>query len=188
MAYFPMFIDITNEDCLVVGGGKVALRKIKMLMDFDAKVSVIAKQIDREIKNLPGITYAERIFSEADLKKRKLVFAATDDRQINEYIATRCHELGIMCNVADNLEECSFICPAYLKEGDVVAAFSTGGNSPYLAQHLKEQNKEVVTEQIGQVAKEMAELRGRLKRKGIEPEERKETYRQYLEEKLKEGK
>ena len=83
MAYFPMFVDITESNCLVVGGGDVALRKVNVLLDFGARVHVIAKEISMELAALSEETdhllLEQREFTPLDLQERKLVVVATND-------------------------------------------------------------------------------------------------------------
>lgn len=153
MAYFPMFVDLTNKKCLVVGGGKVALRKVKMLLDFGAYVSIVAGNICSELVDLSltntMLSIYHRDFFKEDVLEQLLVIAATDDAKTNHYIAEICHKNNIPINVVDTLDECSFILPSYTKEQNVVAAFSSGGKSPVLTQYLNSKSKEYVTEEIG---------------------------------------
>lgn len=137
MACFPMFVDITGKSCLIVGGGKVALRKAKTLLDFGAEVTVLAPEICPELAQLP-VTVVKRTFQTADCAGHVLVVAATNKREINHQIALFCQKAVIPVNVIDSREESSFLFPAYRKEGDVVAAFSGSGDSPLIAQKLKE--------------------------------------------------
>ena len=142
MAFFPMFISIEDKPCLVVGGGRVALRKAKGLLDFGAKVTLVAETVG--LHKLENIQIHQRCFREEDLQEQEwaLVVAATDDRQVNSKISAYCHKAGIPVNVADCREECSFYFPAYCKEGDTVVGISTSGRSPSLAKHLREKAEE----------------------------------------------
>lgn len=160
MAYFPMFISIEGKPCLVVGGGRVALRKARGLLDFGAKVTVVAEtacvQVAKEaaekkssseingLHNSGSIRICLRSFRESDLHEQEwaLVVAATDDRQVNSTISAVCHKMGIPVNVADCREECTFYFPAYCKEGDTVLGISTAGKSPSLAKKLREKAEE----------------------------------------------
>lgn len=137
MACFPMFVDITGKPCLIVGGGRVALRKAKTLLDFGAEVSVVAPEVCPELAQLPA-AIAKRVFQPEDCKSKLLVVAATNDRSVNHEIAQCCRSQNIPVNVIDSREESTFLFPAYQKEGDVVAAFSGSGDSPLIAQKLKE--------------------------------------------------
>ena len=152
MAYFPMFIDIEKKKCLVAGGGTVALRKVRVLLDFGAQITVVAPQIDPQILQLTGnVCVKERTFEPEDLKECVLVVAATDDVTENHRIARMAQKKHIPVNAVDQQEDCSFIFPSYLKHRDLVGAFSSAGNSPVLTQYLKESLKEILTEELGQV-------------------------------------
>ena len=141
MAYFPMFVDLTDANCLVVGGGSVALRKVNVLLDFGAKVHVIAKEISMDLaalsEKMDHLLLEQREFTPFDLQDRKLVIVATSDNELNGQIYMMCSEGGIPVNVVDDQEKCSFIFPSYIKEQNLVGAFSSGGNSPALTQYLK---------------------------------------------------
>ncbi len=155
MAYFPMFVDLTDANCLVVGGGSVALRKVNVLLDFGAKVHVIAKEISMDLAALSEKTdhllLEQREFTPFDLQDRKLVIVATSDNELNGQIYMMCSEGGIPVNVVDDQEKCSFIFPSYIKEQNLVGAFSSGGNSPALTQYLRNKEKEILTPRLGEL-------------------------------------
>lgn len=155
MSYFPLFVNLTDRKCLVVGGGSVAVRKVRMLLDFGARVSVVSKDISNELlllsQNSEKIFISQREFHEEDISEMFLVIAATNDNSLNRQISQLCKTRNIQVNVVDKLDECSFILPAYVKEKNVVAAFSSGGNSPVLTQYLKAKAKEYITEEIGEI-------------------------------------
>ncbi len=161
MAYFPMFVDLTDANCLVIGGGEVALRKVQVLLDFGAKVHVIAKEISMELAALSEETdhllLEQREFTPFDLQDRKLVVVATNDSKLNSMVSVMCNEGNIPVNVVDKKELCSFIFPSYIKEQNLVGAFSSGGNSPALTQYLRNREKEVLTPRLG----ELNEMLGR---------------------------
>lgn len=133
MAYFPMFIDIEKKKCLVAGGGTVALRKVRVLLDFGAQVMVVAPQIDSQILRLTGnVCVKERTFEPEDLKECVLVVAATDDAAENHRIAQLARENNIPVNAVHQQEDCSFIFPSYLKHQDLVGAFPVRGTVRFL--------------------------------------------------------
>lgn len=180
MSYFPMFVELKNKPCLVVGGGAVALRKVKVLKDFGAEITVTAPEIQPEIREMHGILCREREFRQSDLKGQELVVAATADKEMNHRVSLACKKAGIPVNAVDQQEDCSFIFPAYLKEGQVVAAFSSGGQSPVIAQFLKEQMRPAMTPRLGELADCLGSLRPAVKQ-GIKTEEgRKKFYRELL--------
>ena len=126
MAYFPMFVQLKNKKCLVIGGGRIALRKIEVLKDFEADVTVIAPEMIPQIRQIDKIRRIFRTFMEEDFKEAELVVAATNDPKVNSEISKICMQKKIPVNAVDQKEDCSFIFPSYVKEGEVVAAFSSG--------------------------------------------------------------
>ena len=184
MSYFPMFIELENENCLVAGGGRIALHKVKVLMDFGAKITVVAAEILPELEAIEGIDCRKKCFGPKDLTGQKLVVAATDDKEENHRISLLCQKAHIPVNAVDQIEDCSFIFPSYLKEKEVVAAFSSGGQSPVVTQYLKEQMRPVLTELIGELAMQSGSLREYVKQ--LVPEgDRKAVYREVLQKGLK---
>lgn len=180
MAYFPMFVQLKNKKCLVIGGGKVALRKVQVLKDFEADVTVIAPEMIEQIRQIDKIRRIFRTFMEEDLKEADLVVAAVDDQEINRKISKTCRDKKIPVNAVDQKEDCSFIFPSYVKEGEVIAAFSSGGQSPLITQYLKEKIKPDLTEGLGQIAQILGSLR-KLAKSCIETEqERKAFYKELL--------
>lgn len=185
MAYFPMFIDLTDANCLVIGGGKVAYQKVKVLLDFGAKVQVVAKEISLDLAALSEETdhllLDQREFTPLDLQDRKLVVAATSDDELNAQVSMMCKEGGIPVNVVDDKEKCSFIFPSYVKEQNLVGAFSSGGNSPALTQYLRNREKEVLTPRLG----ELNEMLGRWRQPIVElfplEESRKSAFEQLID-------
>lgn len=180
MAYFPLFIDIEQKPCLVAGGGKVALRKVQVLLDFGADVRVVAPVILEEIKALKNVHLTEREFLPEDIREQVLVVAATDDTLMNHRIAGLCRTQGILVNAVDQMEDCTFIFPAYVKQRDVVAAFSSSGKSPVMTQYLKAQEQEILTELIGELNDTLGSIREKAKQLFNIEEERKQVYEEIL--------
>lgn len=189
MAYFPMFINIENQNCLVVGGGTVAFRKVQVLLDFNAAVTVIAPEVQEKLKKNLGkrITLCERKFVPEDLRDMTLVVAATDDKEQNHRIAELAKKACIPVNAVDQIEDCSFIFPSYIKKQNVVGAFSSAGNSPVITQYLKEEMREVLDEQLGEINEYMGSVRDAVKAQVPTEPERRKVYQTVLTELLEEG-
>lgn len=179
MAYFPMFVQLKYKKCLVIGGGNVALRKIQVLKDFEADVTVIAPEMNSQIRQIPKICRIFRSFMEEDFEQADLVVAATDDKEVNHAISVTCRQRKIPVNAVDQKEDCSFIFPSYVKEGEVVAAFSSGGQSPVITQYLKKEIKPILTNELGQIAQTLGTLRTMAK-ECIETEELRKAFYQEL--------
>ena len=159
MAYFPMYVNIEKQPVLVVGGGIVALRKVEVLLDFGAAVLVVAPELVPEIKQLPGVCWEEREFREKDLEGCVLAVAATSDAVLNHQVSNLAKQSRIPVNVVDQKEDCTFIFPAYVKEKNLVGAFSSGGNSPVLTQYLKMEMSQILTERLGIVNENLGQVR-----------------------------
>jgi siroheme synthase-like protein len=134
--YYPIFLDLAGKPVLVVGAGKVALRKVKGLLAAGAYVTVVAPRAEKEFADL-AVTMRRRAFRAADIRGAALVFAATNKRAVNHAVARKAARLGIPVNVADSREECDFIVPARITRGSLQIAVSTGGESPRLAAALR---------------------------------------------------
>jgi len=126
---------------LVVGGGQVALRKVKALADSQFEMTVIAPVISKEIRVAPFVTVIERRVELADIDADRyaIVFACTDDREVNAAIGRTARAKGLPVLVADAQDESTFFTPAILRDGDLVIGVSTGGASPALARKIREQ-------------------------------------------------
>ena len=178
-----MFVDLTNQPCLVVGGGTVAYRKVRTLLDFDAAVVVVAEEISDSIVELAAqadnrVKLCKKSFEETDCDGMTIVVAATDDIFLNHRIAQYCKQNGIMENAVDQKGDCSFIFPSYRKEKNLVAAFSSGGNSPVLTQYLKEKEKPILTPFLGELNEYMGEIRETVIREHENESERKRAFQE----------
>lgn len=189
MAYFPMFVDMTERECLIVGGGNVAYRKVMVMLDFGAKVTVVAEDICEELRKLTiddtankenRITFIKRRFERKDCDGMEMVIAATDDNALNHEIAEYCKAKGIMVNAVDQKADCSFIFPSYIKEKNLVAAFSSGGNSPVLTQYLKGKEKEILTPFLGELNEYMGQIREKVIAEYDTEAERKRVFKEIL--------
>ena len=191
MAYFPMFVNLKNQPCLVVGGGLVAYRKVKVLLDFEARVVVVGENICDKIyeivKKSNQLELQKKCFEDADCDNMFMVIAATDDNLLNHHIAEICNSKGIMVNAVDQKEDCSFIFSSYIKEKNLIAAFSSGGNSPVLAQYLKSQEKEILTPFLGELNEYMGKIRKRVIEEYDTEEKRKEIFKEIVNTAIENG-
>ena len=199
MAYFPMFVDMTERECLIVGGGNVAYRKVIVMLDFGAKVTVVAEDICDELRKLTiddiasedktgsytankenRITFIKRRFERKDCDGMEMVIAATDDNDSNHELAESCKAKDIMVNAVDQKADCSFIFPSYIKEKNLVAAFSSGGNSPVLTQYLKGKEQEILTPFLGELNEYMGQIREKVIAQYDTEAERKRVFKEIL--------
>lgn len=138
MGYFPFFIDLSEKEGLIVGGGMVALRKIEKLMAFGPKLTVAACSFEREIEEIKGLSLVRKPFCEDMIDGKYFVIAATDDKELNHRISRLCEERNILINTVDDKEACTFIFPSLVKKGKLTVGISTEGASPSAAIHIKE--------------------------------------------------
>ncbi|MCC8042333.1 MAG: bifunctional precorrin-2 dehydrogenase/sirohydrochlorin ferrochelatase [Oscillospiraceae bacterium] len=138
MGYFPFFADITDKLCLVVGGGRVALRKIQRIKPFGARITVVSPLICAEIREIKEVEIRERAFIASDLDNVDFVVSATGVKTVGEEIFRLCIEKNTPVNTVDDKEKCTFIFPSLITEGDITLGISTGGKSPLFAKYLKE--------------------------------------------------
>jgi precorrin-2 dehydrogenase/sirohydrochlorin ferrochelatase len=181
MSYFPMYRKLEQVPCLIIGGGKIAYQKVKVLSDFDADITVISPKIIDEIKTYKKVTFYEKQFEEADLDGKSLVVAATNQEEFNHKISELCHKRKIVVNAVDQIEDCDFIFPSYVKKHDVVAAVSSSGKSPVITQYIKGLMQELITEEIGELADFLGDLRPRIKKEIAIAENRKKIYQELLD-------
>ncbi len=139
---YPVTLNIKGRLCVVIGGGRVAERKILSLLKAGAQVRVISPQLTEILHDLASagqIDWLARRFTPSDLTGAMLVFAVTDKRQVNESVTQAAEAAGLLVNVADAPEKCSFQVPAVVRQGDLTIAISTNGKSPAFAARVRKQ-------------------------------------------------
>lgn len=188
MAYFPMMIELNERPVLVVGGGEEGTKKVQILQSFGARITLIAEDAGEEAKRLSE-HFIEGGFREADIDREEftLVVASTNDRELNSRISSLAKARRIPVNVVDDVELCTFIFPAVLKERDVVCAVSSGGKSPYVAQYVRDRLRESLPEDIGEINDKMGELRIRAKEDYPEAKDRRRFLKDKFNELMKNG-
>lgn len=166
--YYPLFADLNGRDCVVVGGGAIAQRKVTTLIRFGAKVTVISPEISRRLAGYARqgrIRYIRRRFKRHDLNGAWLVYASTDDQAINQKVFKAAEKKHIFANIVDQKPLCSFIAPAILKRGLLTIAVSTGGASPSLAKKLKRELDASIGNKYAPMLKLLESLRGIAKKR-----------------------
>ncbi len=168
MDYLPLFLSLKHRLCLVIGGGEIALRKIRLLHSAGACVRVVAPHIVSNITNLLKQEQHEliyRSYQESDLEGVSLVIAATDDDQLNKQAANDALAKNIFANVVDNAGAGSALMPAIVDRSPVMVAFSTGGKAPVLSRLLREKLEGVLPHGYGRLAEMASEFRERVKKR-----------------------
>ena len=160
--YYPVYIQLRDQPCVVIGGGKIAEGKVDGLLACEAKVTVISPELTARLGALAEqkqITHIRRIYQPGDLAGAFMVICATDQPEINHQVwqeATANHQL---VNVVDDTPRCNFIAPSILRKGDLTIAISTSGKAPALAVRLKER----LQHEIGPEYEKFLELAGELR-------------------------
>ena len=187
MSYFPFFMELEGREGLVIGGGSVALRKVKKLLPYGVKLTVIAPMILPEIKKMEGISYMEIPFTPIAIEGKFFVIAASDEPKVNREAARLCRERGILINVVDDKEECSFLFPALVKRGELSVGISTGGASPSAAVYAKERIEELLPEDFGALLDELAALRSLVMQETPEEQTRGKVFKALFTQRLASG-
>lgn len=170
MDFLPIFVNVKNRNCLVVGGGEVAARKIALLLRAGAHVTVIAPEICTELKeqlrehsSQRTIIHRAEVFRSDHLGDAVLVIAATDEPVVNREVSETAMQLRIPVNVVDNPDLCSFIMPSIIDRSPILVAVSSGGTSPVLARLLRARLETMIPAAYGRLAASAASFRERVK-------------------------
>jgi precorrin-2 dehydrogenase/sirohydrochlorin ferrochelatase len=142
LKYYPVFLDIRDKKCVIVGGGEVAARKAERLLDCGAKVFVISPKLSPALAALKEkniISHIAAQYSGNLINGATLVIGATDDEKTNAAISLDARRQGIPVNIVDDPQKCDFILPSLVQRGDLAITIGTGGKSPALARHLREE-------------------------------------------------
>jgi len=163
MGYFPFFVELSGKEGLIVGGGVVALRKIEKLLTFGPKLTVVAPKFHPELEEMPDLQLIHGTFSPEMLQGKTFVIAATDDSALNREIASLCAKQGKLVNVVDDLETCSFLFPALVKQGDLTIGITTGGTSPSAAVWVKNRIRDLLPESFEEILRYMGAVRPKVR-------------------------
>lgn len=174
--YYPLFADLEARQCVVVGGGRVGLEKVRGLLECGAAVTVVAPEVEPELPELP-VRWRPRPYRARDLDGAFLVIAATSDEAVNRRVYADAERRRILCNVADAPELCSFILPALHRQGPLAIAVSTGGASPALAQHIRDELAARYGPRYADLARRLRALRPWAKTRFPSYEERRDFFR-----------
>jgi precorrin-2 dehydrogenase/sirohydrochlorin ferrochelatase len=179
MRYYPIYLDIQNKPCLVVGGGDVGTRKVMTLLDCRACVTVISITATRKIQELAEdkvILWVARHYNSEDLDGMFLVIGATSDESVNHQISRDALERGMLCNIADKPDACNFILPSLVRRGDLIIAISTSGKSPAFAKRLRKELEARFGNEYAEVLHLMGNIRNRLLTQSHAPEAHKSLF------------
>ena len=183
MHYFPVCLDIANRACVVIGGGQVAERKAKGLLECGAHVTVISPELTEGLDGLHTsgtLSWINRSYQEGDLAEAFLVIAATDDPDVQHRVHAEAEKGNILLNVADVPKWCNFILPATVRRGDFMVSVSTGGKSPALARELRKDLEEQFGSEYGLLVQMLGDLRAKILAQGRSQTENKDMFNRLL--------
>jgi precorrin-2 dehydrogenase len=143
--YYPMMMNISGRRCVVVGGGKVAERKVASLLEAGAMVVLVSPAMTPLLSSMVKsgmIEHVSRRYRKGDLKRAFLCVVATNDRRLQERIWKEAEDQGVLANIVDSDEDCDFLVPSYFRRGDLVVSISTSGKSPALAKRIRKDLEE----------------------------------------------
>lgn len=163
--YYPVFLRLHGQRVVLIGGGEVATRKVRLLLRAGACIEIVAREIDEELQELASAGQVRRIgerFEPAQLAGARLVVAATDDADLNRAVAAAADAAGIPVNVVDDAHLSSFVTPSIVDRAPLLIAISTGGAAPVLARRLRERFEALLPESYGRLAGFMHQWRERV--------------------------
>lgn len=176
--YYPVFMDLENKSVLVVGGGKVAQRKVETLIAHSAKVRIVAPQLMPELLALVQAgkcLWEEREYEDGDIRDAVLIFSCTEKEEVNAQVALAAKTGQRPVNVVDDPDKCSFIVPSILERGDLTIAVSTAGSSPLVARQVRTEIGEVYGEEMAEYLALLKKWRAEIKQ-SLPPGKRREFW------------
>jgi len=184
MDFLPVFLKIAGRDCLVVGGGDVASRKVNLLLRALGKVTVVSPEMSTSLKRLSeagDITLKESVFSDADLEGISLIVAASNDQEVNKRVHDLASQKNIPVNVVDQPDLCTFIFPSIVDRSPVIVAVSTCGASPVLARMLRARLETLIPSSYGRLATLLAGFRDQVRKRFASMQERRHFWEKILQ-------
>ena len=190
MKPYPVMMNLYGRQVVVVGGGRVAARKIMSLLESGARVTVISPKLENDLQGLASggeIEWIPEAFEEAHFDRypeTALVFGTTDNREVNIEIHREAMSRKIPCNIADVPDLCTFIVPAVITQGDLIIAVSTGGSSPALARRIREDLESRYGPEYAAMTKLMGELRKVVLAAGSSSDENKKLFLEIVDSEI----
>ncbi len=170
MGYYPIFLDLADRPCLVVGGGPVAERKVESLLAVGARVTVVSPTVTARLAawaRAGRVAHRARAYRVNDLTGLQIVFVATDDEAVTQAVAAAARARGIWVNAADQPARCDFILPSVIRRGRLAVAESTGGASPAAARAIRKELEGYLTERHAALVDLAAETRANLRTRAV---------------------
>jgi len=182
--FLPIFFDIKQKPCLVIGGGEVAARKVSLLLKAQSAVTVVSPELSQELVDWLDegkLTHIARGFEDADIEQPVLVIAATDDSDVNRRVSELAQARGIPVNVVDDPSLGSFITPSIVDRSPVQIAISTGGSSPVLARMIRTKLEGCIPAAYGRLGALVSDFREKVKAKFTNVDQRRAFWESILE-------
>lgn len=183
MALFPIFLNLQDKNCLIIGGGPVAERKARSLVECGARVRLVSPQVTPGLADMAGsglLDWKVQNYEEQDLEGMVLVFIATDQTGVNQKVARACSLRGILVNAVDDPPHCDFYVPSILRRQSLVLAVSTEGKSPLFARKLREELEEIIPDDYGRFVEMLGRIRDQIKDRIPDIEQRQAVFAELL--------
>jgi precorrin-2 dehydrogenase/sirohydrochlorin ferrochelatase len=184
MKYYPLYVNIEDKPCIVIGGGEVGERKVLRLLECGARVTVVSKAVTPALQILQDENRIHCIRAEYEpgqVTGAFLVIGATDQDAVNKKISADCRQEGIMVNIVDDPICCDFILPSLCERGDLSIAVSTGGKSPALAKKIRQDLEKTYGAEYAVLLKIMGHLRERIVAVGRPSDENRDIFEALLQ-------
>jgi len=169
MSYYPIFLDLDNKKVIIVGGGEVAERKVKVLLRYGCKIYIISPHLTPHLRQLVAkgrIHHISYELLDRSMDNAVMVITATGDPDVNLQIASQAKGHGLLVNIVDQPAECNFIMPSIVKRGDLQIAISTAGKSPAMAKKIRREIEALFGSEYGPLIELLGLLRIRLLSQG----------------------
>lgn len=170
MTFYPIFVDLRRQRCIVIGGGPVAERRVEGLLAAGADLTLVSPSVTARLKALAAegsIRLLLRRYENGDLTGFDLVFVASDDEHVNKAVLAEARKHNLWVNSADDPENCEFILPAVIRRGELTVAISTGGVSPATTRLMREELESYLTAEYASLTRIAGEVRRVLREKAI---------------------
>ena len=182
MQQLPLFLDLASKSCLIVGGGRIAARKARLLLRAGAGVTIVAPAISEEIAAFDDdrLAIVKAAFEPTMCQGHHLIIAATNLRHVNRQVSGAANHFGIWCNAVDDADLSTAFFPAIVDRSPVTIAVGTGGTSPSLARQIKKQIEAILPSRLGQLARQLGHWRDQVKLARTNPDARKRFWEHVL--------
>lgn len=171
---YPVNLVVAGRPCLVVGGGRVAVTKVRGLVEAGARVTVVAPEVDARIDEMAAggeVAVERRAYRPGEVRSHRFVVAATGDPAVNQQVYDDGEAAGVWVNSADDPDRCSAILPARVRQGRLTVTVSTGGHSPAVAAWVREQLAAQLGPEYDQLIELLAEARNEVQTRGVGTEQ-----------------